>query len=189
MTATQHYGEHVVRLALSDDLTDRNPTALLVTELTLDDATRVDLAVIGDAVLAGYEIKTGGDNLIRLPRQVAAYSRTLEWCSLVAHPRHLAKAVPMLPSWWGVYQIGDSDTGPVIEPVRTPEPNPEPDPRALVALLWKGEVVDALARLGYPRHVSRRYRRGELQDVLGKLPYTQLRGPVCETLMTRESWR
>jgi hypothetical protein len=62
---------------------------------------RVDLAVIGDE-LSGYEIKSDQDSLVRLPGQVAAYSRVLDRATLVVTEKHLAKATALIPTWWGL---------------------------------------------------------------------------------------
>ena len=62
---------------------------------------RADLAAIGPAMW-GYEIKTAQDTLRRLPRQVEAYNRLFDHCTIVLAERHLKAALTIVPEWWGV---------------------------------------------------------------------------------------
>jgi len=63
-------------------------------------AGRIDLAAIGDD-LEGYEIKADPPmNLTRLPGKLNSMARF--WTvTLVAAPRHIDKAMQLLPAWWG----------------------------------------------------------------------------------------
>ncbi|MGH3299540.1 MAG: sce7726 family protein, partial [Trebonia sp.] len=65
---------------------------------------RADLAAIGPAMW-GYEIKTAQDTLRRLPRQVEAYNRLFDHCTVVLAERHLKAALTIVPEWWGVAVI------------------------------------------------------------------------------------
>jgi hypothetical protein len=63
---------------------------ILTTELTLGSSgARADIAVLSEAELIGFEIKTARDNLRRLPAQLEAYSCYFDYVVIVAAPCHL----------------------------------------------------------------------------------------------------
>ena len=70
---------------------------------------RADISVFG-SVMEAFEIKSPRDNLNRLPRQVAAYDRIFDLCTLVVAEKHLRRAVEVVSEWWGVIMIADSNT-------------------------------------------------------------------------------
>jgi hypothetical protein len=104
---------------------------------------RADVATVGET-FDGFELKSARDTLSRLPRQVGAYSRVFDRCTLVAAERHARAA--WVPDWWGLIVV---DRAGRLDAVRPAKPNPGPlDPETLVRLLWKDDVAAALARLG-----------------------------------------
>lgn len=107
---------------------------------------RADVAVIGKTI-DGFEIKTDRDSLKRLPRQAGAYARVFDRCYAVLAHRHVARALEILPPWWGV-QVIDDDLNFVN--LRAAEPNGSVDPETLVRLLWRDEAYAALCALGAP---------------------------------------
>src|SRR5436190_20887953 len=77
-------------------------STLVLDELGLRHGTcRVDIAVV-NGYLHGYEIKSDSDTLERLPSQVATYGLVLDRATLVVGERHLDKARPFVPQWWGI---------------------------------------------------------------------------------------
>ncbi|MEX2106770.1 MAG: sce7726 family protein [Solirubrobacterales bacterium] len=110
---------------------------------------RVDLALVG-AALTAFEIKTERDDLRRLPRQLNAFSRLFDHCSVVVAEKHLAGCELMLPEWWGISVASFSSTGVVLDRVRGAGSSPESDPVLLVRLLWKGEVEQAVKEIAAP---------------------------------------
>jgi hypothetical protein len=107
---------------------------------------RVDVVVVADDATHGFELKSGRDTLGRLPRQVVAFSRVMDRCSLVVASRHLRVAATAVPDWWGL-TVADEENQ--LEVVRPGRPNPGPfDRQTLVEMLWKRDVAAELARLG-----------------------------------------
>jgi hypothetical protein len=107
---------------------------------------RADIAVI-DRLLTGFEIKTERDTLKRLPRQIGAYGRVFDRCTVVVAAKHSEAAQEMLPAWWGVVEISLANEISFVE-TRSALPNPAVDPETLVRLLWRAEVAAALVALG-----------------------------------------
>lgn len=147
---------------------------------------RADLAVIGRSMY-GFEIKTERDTLRRLPRQIEAYGRLFDRCSVVIAEKHFDAAAAMLPGWWGITTVhvnGDVSFAEVREPLR----NPAVDPEILVRLLWKDEVIAALMNLGAaPKGDT---SRGALwRELLEVASLSQLRTAVRRALLDRDPSR
>jgi hypothetical protein len=104
---------------------------------------RADVADIQLNSLDGYEIKTAGDSLGRLPSQVQVYSLIFDRCWAVVAPNHLDRTMATVPGWWGV-QVLDGQ----LQPVRPAQPAPCGSCRLLLGLLWKPEIMELLRRLG-----------------------------------------
>jgi hypothetical protein len=157
-----------VRPLLRERLAELHPGALVIDELGLDyGGARVDLAVVGDA-LHGYEIKAEADTLSRLRVQAEMYGHVLDTVTLVAAPKHLDKAAPMLPSWWGLWAIADGG----FREERPAAPNQGISPHRVAMLLWRNEMRTL---------AEARTRRG-----LSRANKTALRHLLSETLTTDE---
>jgi hypothetical protein len=107
---------------------------------------RADLAVIG-RWMDGFEIKTERDTLRRLPRQVQAYTRLFDRCTVVVAEKHADRAADMLPDWWGITTVHVNGLV-TFTPKRKPRRNHEVDAEVIVRLLWRDEVFDALRAFG-----------------------------------------
>jgi hypothetical protein len=120
---------------------------------------RADIVVLRDPLHA-FEIKSGRDNLTRLNRQVSAYNRVFDRCTLVVARHHKRRAIHMIPSWWGLTVLAaDTGNGEIgLDSIRLAQPNPRIDPATLVGLLWTEEARRALGLLGLSpaKGVSRR---------------------------------
>lgn len=159
------------------------PSAEAVYEFWIPQSNeRADVAVIG-AMLDGFEIKTDRDSLKRLPRQVDAYSRVFDRCHAVLAPRHVDRAMEILPPWWGVLVIDDSMSFRVL---RDAEANAGVDADTLVRLLWRDEAYAALCDLGHrPDPGAGRFRMWEMLAAL--LDLDGVRRVVRELLLCRDS--
>src|SRR4051812_23970522 len=79
------------------------PDTLVLNELGLRHGEyRADIAVI-NGTLAGYEIKSDNDSLVRLVKQVQAYDAVFDRASVVVGPRHARTVTSRLPPSWGIY--------------------------------------------------------------------------------------
>jgi hypothetical protein len=146
VAASSAFGEAALRAAVHRTVAT-GVDAVVFYELQIPRTyERVDLALIAEDVLHGFELKSERDTLTRLPRQVGAYSRVLDRCSVVVAARHLPRAVAAVPEWWGVTVADQNDQ---LEAIRPSLPNPGPvDRETLVALLWKRDLAAELSRVG-----------------------------------------
>ncbi|MBM7117623.1 sce7726 family protein [Archangium primigenium] len=148
----------------------------------------VDVAVLAHA-LHGYELKSERDTLRRLPRQVEVYGAVLDKATLVVSATHLAAALPLLPSWWGVEVATTQQGGDVrLETVREPGANPQQQPRSVARLLWREEAQAILEALGAARGVRGRSREVLFARLLEVLSPPALTAAVCRSLRARTSW-
>lgn len=160
----------------------------IVDELGISGIARVDTAVL-NGNFSGYEIKSERDRLSRLPGQIDAYSRVLDYCYLVTTPRHLVHAEPLLPTWWGVLVATQANEFIRLRNWRSPKINPSIDRWQLARLLWRDEVVVSLEQLGLAKGIKSRPNQ-VLWDRLAESTTTSaMRRLVRETLKTRSGWR
>lgn len=182
-----------VRLALYNHeikaiLTD-HPSSLVVDELGLmEGAFRVDLAVINSR-LHGYEIKSYSDNLDRLPSQQNTYNKIFDRMTLVADERHVAKAVEIVPQWWGLISSRTTKGVTVLNEIWPSRQNLEIDPYALSQLLWREEALDALRQRGLDRGVRTKPRKIIWQAVAACLTLDEIRTVIRHKLASRKDWR
>ncbi len=91
------------------DLHTEEPDTLVVDELKICGGRSIaDLAIVNGA-LHGFEIKSKRDNLDRLSSQVANYSKVFDYVTLVVDSSHTTKAMSIVPKWWEIWTITDSD--------------------------------------------------------------------------------
>jgi hypothetical protein len=147
---------------------------------------RVDLAVIGRR-MDGFEIKSERDTLRRLPRQVAAYARVMDRCTLVVAEKHLEAAHSLVPEWWGISTVACN--GHVrFRIVRGARKNPAVDPEILVRLLWREEALAALTTLGADPD-PKSHRASLWRELLDRCAIGQLRSAVRRALLGRDHAR
>lgn len=180
-----------VRIALRREVLRRHegqPDTLVVHELGLrHGAARVDIAVVNGR-LHGYEIKSDADTLERLPSQVSIYSAVLDVATLVVGHRHAAKALRLLPEWWGVKVATEGPRGGIcLRELRRGQPNPGIDPVAVAELLWRDEAADMLRAMGYPTSTARKSRTQLYHELVSVLSVDELRARVRHALKSRET--
>lgn len=166
------------------------PDTIVIDELGLDHgACRVDIAVINGHI-RGVEIKADTDVLDRLPHQVAAYGGVVNRATLIAAPRHVERALAMLPDWWGLMVVDRGTTqGLRFRAVRPERVNRRVDPLMQARLLWRPEAVAILRALGHPERLLRQPREVLYQELVAALPPRVLARHVRETLKVRQAWR
>jgi hypothetical protein len=143
---------------------------------------RADMAAIGRS-MDGYEIKSERDSLRRLPRQIHAYGRLFDHCTVVVAGKHSEQVIELLPDWWGILVVESTATPTPVE-VRRARTNPSVDSEILVRLLWRDEAMSALVALGH--EPDRRASRGWLwQALLGTVGIDQLKSLVRDALLGR----
>jgi hypothetical protein len=184
--------DHDVRVALRSHLdiehADDSSTRI-VEELGLCDEARVDFAVINGA-LTGFELKSERDTLARLPRQMATYSRVFDYVYLVAAESHINRAREMIPPWWGIVTaVPNAANSLSLRFDRAAVENPAVDASAIVQLLWRGEALTILARVGADRGIRSKPREEVWDRLVKSLSLAELRSEVRYVLKARRGWR
>lgn len=166
------------------------PDTIVVDELGLDHgACRIDIAVINGHI-RGVEIKADADVLDRLPGQVEGYGAVVDRATLIAAPRHIDKALPLLPEWWGIIsaeQRPDSEIR--FRTVRPERANRHVNALVLARLLWRSEAAAILRELSFPEKFLRQPREDLYRALAANLPKRNLAERVRKALKIREAWR
>lgn len=173
---------------IADHVAD--PHSLVVEEMGLrHGANRVDIAVV-NGHLHGYELKSEVDTLDRLTGQVTSYSQVFDRVTLVSASKHLRRALPMLPEWWGVKVATRASCGGVIiDTVRPAEGNPSVSSFHVAELLWRDEAIAILEELGTPKKALRVNKAGLFRLLSEALPLPDLSERVRNAIRARENWR
>ena len=178
----------VLRQHIADEHADE-PDTLVIDELTLPlQDVRADLAAV-NGMLHGYEIKSDRDTLARLPGQAEAYNRTFDTMTLVATRRHTDAARITIPSWWGIIEARGANGTIELHRRRRSRPNPSVTATAIVGLLWRGEVLDALEELNLAAGLRTKSRRILCCHLAQNISLNQLKVIVRTKLKSRENWR
>lgn len=168
----------------------RDPDTLILNELGLcQGAARVDVAVVNGSV-HGYEIKSPCDTLVRLAGQAEVYGRVLDYVTIVVGEKHVKIASDSVPCWWGVWSAAQGSRGVRFKRVRKAYRNPKIEPLAVAQLLWRSEVLDALARLGLAQGFRSKPRAALWRCLADAVSLNELRNVVRQCLKNRRpDWR
>ena len=177
--------EAEIKLALSHHLATLRPTDSFhfLEEVELNGGEiRADLVQVMD--MHCYEIKSASDSLTRLVGQGSRYARAFDQVTLVTAECHLKKAMPMLPSWWGIMVVPDK-AGQAFKQVRKAKLNKRHEPGVLVTLLKREEALQILEEQG----VTRGFKSKSLYVIQAKLtellPLEELKIKVRQRLINR----
>lgn len=179
-----------IRETVRQEILSRLPLkSLIVDEFVIGEFGRIDIAAISDG-LFGYELKSDLDSLARLPRQMEAFGKVFDFCTLVVTPRHLGKARHVLKRSWGLAIVERSEDGILsYRQIRKAKPARGQDKIVLAELLWREELLRLLDSMGASRGL-RKATRPELAERLATLASRdELRRVVSTTLMERQGWR
>lgn len=180
--------EHEIRRALLERLAAAHAQdgSVIVQELGLDSGRiRVDVAVI-NGLLAGYEIKSDSDTLLRLPAQRDVYNDVFDRVMLVAGPRHIERATEAIPEFWGIL-VADPSVDGSLRLHRPANMNEHRNPRRLAQLLWRAEAADILGRLGADG-LQRAPRRVLWDELVCRLTVDELAAEVRTAIKARTRW-
>ncbi|MGE8362441.1 sce7726 family protein [Pseudomonas sp.] len=123
--------------------------SLFLEELELNGGeVRADLVDVHE--MHCYEIKSETDSLRRLIGQGSRYARVFDRITLVTAERHLKKALPLLPQWWGVMVVPEAEGG-KFKLIRAAKPNKRHESQVLATLLKRDEALSLLGELGLVR--------------------------------------
>lgn len=141
--------EQAIKQALARHLIAKmsgNGMPMLLEEVEIHGGqSRADVVDVGQ--FHCYEIKSDGDSLSRLMSQGARYAHTFDRVTLVSAPRHIDKALEILPAWWGVMVVPEEEGG-RFRSIRHARINRDLEPEMLASLLKREECLDLLQRRG-----------------------------------------
>lgn len=178
-----------IRPALTAWVRGRDAHARILEEVgLLHGDVRVDLAAFSPRRLHGYEVKSDVDSVRRLVRQVAAYSKVLDRCTLVAGVEMAARAGPLVPTWWGLVVVHRREAGLELDEIRRSTPNDAVEPLALAQLLWRDEALRLLRNVGAAQGLSGAARKKLYQKLSEVLPLPLLQHHVRRVLLERREW-
>jgi hypothetical protein len=170
------------------DLHSGDNDTLIVQEMGLwSGAVRVDIAVI-NGELHGFELKSARDTLQRLPAQRRLYDLVFDRVTLVVANNHRAKALPLIPHWWGVVIAAENDDRIELETVRDGDLNPGIDSLQVARLLWREEALDCLLRHGGVKGFKSANSEKLAHAVSSRLALDLLRSEVRSALKRRTNW-
>jgi len=165
-----------------------DPNVRIVDEMgVLTGECRIDVALINGR-LEGFEIKSDGDNLTRLPHQALTYGRVFDRLTMVCAERHLEAIFALLPEWWGIEVAEQRGTCTRITRKRAARANPAVEPRAIAQLLWRSETLAALEEMNAARGLRNKPRRTLWSALADTAPRRELRALVRDTLRARQGW-
>lgn len=191
--------ELALRFALEAFCRERWPQARVVHEIVMGEGrVRADVAALGTAHIAAFEVKGEYDDTTRLLHQVGMYQLCVPEVWMVVPDKHGADARlirHLLPSvglligtGLGHRNFGQDDL-PVTLAVEA-EAAPRPAvPEMALRLLWADEVRAALTAIGYP--VSAKATRTTCLKLLTeRVDQNNLMSVVCAQLRGRDAlWR
>ena len=174
---------HLRHYAVRDDV-------LVIDELGLAHArSRIDLAVF-NGHLHGYEIKSAGDTLDRLDRQLKVYCEALQKLTLIVANRHLDAAMDMIPKWCGVIELVEGPRGGMsFNSHRRAHVNEEINPFMMAHLLWREEVQALLKQRGASAAEVRAPRKDLYKLLVDAVPTDQLATSIKQAMLSRKNWR
>ena len=146
----------------------------------------VDLMAVTPNSIEGFEIKSGSDNLSRLPKQIESYNRIFDFITLVTERIHLEDSMSLIPSFWGII-LAEADLKSIsFKQIRSPEINKKNVSSDIARLIWKPEAVLALNELGFKNVGIQRV--SELRRALLKQP-DNIRTFLYSAIKKRASWK
>lgn len=143
---------------------------------------RADLVRIDD--MHCFEIKSETDSLRRLVGQGSRYARVFDHVTLVVATKHLEKAKPMLPPWWGILLIPD-EHGKPFQQIRKAKPNKRHEPLILASLLNKDEALNILVQHGVTRGFKSKSLYLIHEKIVSLLSLDELKNYVQQSLTMR----
>ncbi len=150
-----------------------NPHIIWVSEIGISNhQNRVDILGFTKSfeTIVGVEIKTQRDSLKRLPSQVRTMSELFDDCHLVVAPKHLEKAMQIVPTWWAVW-VAEENTIKLFSP--SAQRTFWFDGSVLAEQLWVNELRELLVKNG--QWAESNMRKKELCRMAAKLPRQTLR--------------
>lgn len=162
----------------------------LIDEVNLDGGkARVDILDINTELL-GYEIKSDGDSLARLPSQIKVYNNTLSKVIFVVGDKFVDRAASVVPEFYGILHCYKCPVGiGRLEVIREAKPNPYYSARKSIEVLWKSELSDLILAKGKcPGLFGKRkiWMQKKVTEIYAQAELPRL---IAEKMRDRKNWR
>jgi hypothetical protein len=162
---------------------------LIIDELGLEHGKcRADIAVI-NGYLNGFEIKSNEDTLSRLTQQIKSYDAVFDHSFLITEGKHVDAISTMVPKWWGIILVTNSDNCFQFKILRNSSRNTSVNDYAVAQLLWRNEAQCILYNLGVRGKRLREKRSILYSCLVEEMESDELRRLVRWFLKNRRNWR
>lgn len=162
----------------------RDVDTAIIDELGIENGrVRVDVAVV-NGFLAGFEIKSSRDKLVRLPAQAEMYGRVFDFVTIVGDGDRVREFASLVPKWWGILR---AEPDGVFKQLRKPRRNPGGCLLTIANLMWNDELRASLDARGEPR--TWKLGRKGLVERLVAVAGNEVRSIVRATIKARGDWR
>ncbi|MBJ6752695.1 sce7726 family protein [Geomonas anaerohicana] len=181
-----HLNDKTIRTALKAFLESRKPSPhKVIDELTINNGNAIADVVCIYKHTHCFEIKGDGDNLDRLKRQVQFYNSTFSRITIVTTARHIKKAKLVVPEFWGIILIDNTNSGPTIRYHRKSRRNSLIQKEDSLYVLWKKELI-YLAEKHHLKHVNKNRTRKDIAMVIANsLPINTIEEEIASVLTQR----
>lgn len=156
--------------------------------------SRIDVAVISQQGIYGYEIKSDHDSLERLPRQISFYSKVCDQMTLVHSDKFTEKINQMgiLNYKWNELIPRQTDGKMELVGDRTPAPwkrnIDELCPYQIAALTWKDEALDILSKHGITNGYKNKSRHEIWTKIIETMTLPEIQHAVIGQILKRKNW-
>ena len=152
-------------------------------ELTIPrPAARVDMAVVNGR-LEGFEIKSDGDSLDRLQRQIDSFQMVFEHMSVVTTERNLRKIRLKIPECWGIIVFEDNEN---FRIARKSKSNPFRNQENVLFLLNMAELKGIFRKCKNHPPISAVNKRQMIAQIVQKNSKKSIFSEVKSALKRRE---
>lgn len=173
-----------IRKILIPYLQDTHEDGKIINEWGTMGDVIMDIAILEQSVITGFEIKSDRDTLSRLQNQIKYYDYICDLCYVVVGDKFIKKIADHIPSHWGIIHISsDGD----IHQVRLPLCSPI-DIDRLVGCLWRDECIKLIKCFGIKGY-SNKNKRQLCKLITSNISEEDIRRYVCYFVKRREGWK
>ncbi|WP_288752621.1 sce7726 family protein [uncultured Phascolarctobacterium sp.] len=149
---------------------------------------RIDIAVV-NSNLHGYEIKSDNDTLERLPNQIEFYGKIFDTVSIVCTQKWLKKVREIIPYWWGIILVEETEAGIRLKKIRKESVNKKVDVRSVLELTWKEEALEILSMADVKRGFKSKPRWDIWNAIIEIMNEETIKKAVRDCIKARNGWR
>lgn len=176
-----------IRPALISWLNKKNIHPISIfSELTIADGqARPDIVALYSFTHC-FEIKGENDRIERVVKQASYYHTTFKKNTLITTQKHLAKALKILPEFWGIILVSSLRDQIIFKYIRKASYNTKYNVQMAAKILWKIELQSLLQKKNI--HYNNRHTRIHLISLIEKnYISSEFDQYVCKFLLERKS--